>query len=371
MESERTVVVAGASGAIGAAAVRQFATAGWRVVALSRRAPDELAGAEHLSLDLLDRDACRAALGGRGAGGAGGLAPSHVVFTALKERPGLVAGWTDRKLMAENLAMFEHCIDPLLASGAVEHVSLLQGTKAYGAHVGVTTPIPCKESAPRVEHDNFYFLQEDALRARAAEHGFGFTVWRPQVVFGDSIGSPMNPIPVLGVYGALLRERGLPLAYPGGERHVGEAVDADLIGRALVWAADAPSARDETFNVTNGDVFSWPDAWPTIADALGMEVGEPSPLRLSEDLPNRADEWAAIVARHGLRAPADVGAFVGDSPVYADILMRPFGPSPGLPTLVSTVKLRRAGFTECTDTAEMFARILRRLQERALLPPVN
>jgi len=360
----RTVVIAGASGVVGAAAVRQFAAAGWRVVAISRRPPDDLAGAEHRSVDLTDADACRAALDG--------LTPSHVVFTALKERPGLVSGWTDRGLMAENLAMFEHCLDPLLdqASGpsAVEHVSLLQGTKAYGAHVGVATPLPCKEDAPRVEHENFYFLQEDALRARAAQHGFGFTVWRPQVVFGDSLGSPMNPIPVLGVWGALLRERGLPLAYPGGARHVGEAVDADMLGRALVWAADAPTARDEIFNVTNGDVYTWPDVWPAIAEALGMEVGEPSPVRLAEAIPAGADEWAAIVARHGLRAPADVPAFVGDSPVYADILMRPFGPVPALPTLVSTVKLRQAGFAECVDTAEMFGRMLRRLQERGLLP---
>jgi len=358
---KRTVVIAGASGVVGAAAVRQFAAAGWQVVAISRRPPDDLAGAEHRSVDLADAEACRAALDGIG--------PSHLVFTALKERPGLVSGWTDRALMAENLAMFEHCLDPLLASGTVEHVSLLQGTKAYGAHVGITPPLPCKEDAPRVEHENFYFLQEDALRARAARHRFGFTVWRPQVVFGDSLGSPMNPIPVLGVWGALLRERGLPLAYPGGQRHVGEAVDADLLGRALVWAADAPTARDEIFNVTNGDVYTWPDVWPAIAEALGMESGEPAPVRLSEAIPAGAGEWAAIVAQHGLRAPGDVRAFVGDSPVYADILMRPFGPAPALPTLVSTVKLRQAGFAECVDTAEMFGRMLRRLQDRGLLPP--
>lgn len=361
MATERTVVIAGASGVIGAAAVRQFAATGWRVVAVSRRPPDDLARGEHLPVDLLDEEATRAALGA--------VAPSHVVFTALKERPGLVAGWTDHELMAENLAMFEHCLDPLLGAGTLEHVSLLQGTKAYGAHVGAATPIPCKEDAPRVEHDNFYFLQEDALRAAADRHGFGFTVWRPQVVFGDSIGSPMNPIPVLGVWGALLREQGLPFAYPGGARHVAEAVDADLLGRALVWAADAPTARDETFNVTNGDVFTWPDVWPAIADALGMAVGEPRPVRLAEALPPRAAEWAAIVEHHGLRAPTDLRAFVGDSPTYVDILMRPFGPPPGLPTLVSTVKLRRAGFTECTDTAAMFARMLRRLQDRRLLPP--
>jgi hypothetical protein len=126
--------------------------------------------------------------------------------------------------------------------------------------------------------------------------------------------------------------------------------------------------RDQTFNITNGDVYTWPDVWPAVAGALGMEAGEPEPVRLAEAIPAAADEWAAIVARHGLRAPADVRAFVGDSPVYADILMRPFGPPPGLPSLVSTVKLRRAGFAECTDTAAMFTRVLGRLQERGLLP---
>ena len=39
---------------------------------------------------------------------------------------------------------------------------------------------------------------------------------RPQIIFGESFGSPMNLIPAIGTYAALLKEDGLPLFYPGG-----------------------------------------------------------------------------------------------------------------------------------------------------------
>ena len=66
--------------------------------------------------------------------------------------------------------MLRHVMDPLLASADIRHVSLLQGTKAYGIHhpsvgwTGVRNPL--RERHPRVEHPNFYFLQEDYLRAK-------------------------------------------------------------------------------------------------------------------------------------------------------------------------------------------------------------
>ena len=47
-------------------------------------------------------------------------------------------------------------------------------------------------------------------------------------------------------------------------------VDTDLLARAMEWAADvAEAARNEIFNITNGDVATWQDLWPTMADALG------------------------------------------------------------------------------------------------------
>src|SRR6185503_15568031 len=111
-----------------------------------------------------------------------------------------------------------------------------------------------------------------------------------------------------GLYGALLRERGEPLHFPGGPGNVFEGVDADLLGRAIRWAGETDAARNQAFNVTNGDVMNWRAVWPAIADALGMEVGEERPLLLARELP--AAEWDAVRARHKLDAP-DLMSFTG------------------------------------------------------------
>lgn len=358
------VVVFGATGVIGRAAAEHFAgVVDGGVIGVSRR-PLGVAGVTHVSVDLTDEADAARAIRSRDFSGT-----THVVYAALQESPQLVSGWRDHELMARNLRMFEHALRPLLAAhgDTLQHVSLLQGAKAYGLHVG-RSPLPAKERSARDGHDNFYFLQEDALRAFAESASWSWTILRPQVVFGDSIGSPMNLLPAIGVYAAIERERGRPLAFPGGPPNVHEAVDARLLARALGWAAVAPEASNEIFNVTNGDVFDWHDVWPAIAETLGMDVGDPEPQRLAEGMPPRAAEWAGAVERHGLRSPRDMATFVGSSWQYADVLFGAFGHRP-LPALLSTVKIRQAGFDVCIDTEDMFREWLAILQERKLLPP--
>ena len=69
----------------------------------------------------------------------------------------------------------------------------------------------------------------------------------------------------IGAYGAILKERGEPLHYPGGTPNVFDGVDADLVGRAIRWAGEAEAARNQAFNITNGDVMVWRNVWPAIA----------------------------------------------------------------------------------------------------------
>lgn len=357
------VVVFGASGVVGrAAAVELGRVPGCTVVGVSRRSP-RLPEVVHAPIDLTDPGAAEQLRSDPFRD------VTHVVFAALQEADDLVAGWRDRELMARNLSLFEHAVRPLVEApgSGLRHVSLLQGGKAYGLHLG-KTPVPAKERAPRDPHENFYFLQEDLLGSLAEEHGFGWTIFRPQVVYGESFASPMNIVPVIGVYAALLRAEGLPLHFPGGGRQVRQAVDARLVGRALAWAATAPAARGETFNITNGDVFDWHEVWPTIADALGMEVGPPQPMLLAETMPGRGEAWAAIVDRHDLLAPRDLDAFVGPAWAYADIIFGSHAQGPALPSLLSTIKLRQAGFGDCIDTEDMFRELLTLFQERRLLP---
>jgi nucleoside-diphosphate-sugar epimerase len=236
-------------------------------------------------------------------------------------------------------------------------------------HLGPSA-VPARERWPRHPHENFYFVQEDHLRDRQRGASWTFTIWRPQVVYGESFGSPMNLIPAIGTYAALCRARGEPLSFTGGATGLSEAVDADLLAAAIEWSFTAPTARNETFNITNGDVLSWRDSWPVIADALGMEAGPDRPMSLAAEMPRHADEWAAIVDRYSLHAPRDLAAFVGDSFVYADMLFHHGSGAVRPPALVSTIKLRQAGFGDCIDTEDMFRKWFDRFRARRFLPPL-
>ncbi len=365
----KKVLVAGASGLVGHAAIRHFAALpGWDVAGVSRRTPADLPGAELLAVDLLDAEACRAAFSAMGG-------VTHLVYAALQETPGLFPGWTDEENIERNAAMLRNLFEPLSAAAeGLEHVSLLHGTKAYGLHhpsIGYTgVHNPLREREPRKEHRNFYFVQEDYLLERQRSASWGLTVFRPTVIYGGAWGANMNPLLPIAAYGALLKEAGEPLHVPGAtlDSAVREAVDADLVAEAIAWAATAPAARGQTFNLTNGDVFTWEGVWPAIAAALGMAPGEHHPFSFARDLPNRAGEWRNLVAKYGLRAPADLLDFVGhNSLVYTDMLMTP-SPRAGTPILNSTIKGRQAGFSACMDTEDMFRKWLAKLQTENIIP---
>jgi len=358
--------VVGASGVVGQACLHHFAElADWNAIGVARR---ELAGmppgVQSLRLDLQDRAACEAALGSRDD-------ITHVVYAAVYEQPGgLVGGWRDREQMRINLNMLRNVLEPLdRAGGALQHVSIMQGGKAYGVHIHPQIAVPARERWPRDAHENFYWLQEDFLRERQASSGrWHFTIFRPRIVFGDAMGSNMNPLPAIGVYAWLRHEQGLPLAYPGGPPRVNQAIDAELIAQACAWAAGSPNARNQTFNLDNGDVFVWQNVWPAIADALGMEMGPPEPVSLGDTLPGQQQAWEGIVEKYGLRAPRDLKAFIGQGAVYADFQMNHGKSGPLPPVIMSSVKIRQAGFNGCIDTEDMFRKWLARLQEKGLLP---
>jgi nucleoside-diphosphate-sugar epimerase len=360
----KTVLVAGASGLVGTAAVDRFLDDGWDVIAVSRRRP-EVFSAEpfrHLPLDLCDAAACRDAAGTL-------TAVTHVVYTAVFEKPGLVPGWTDPDQMQTNLAMLANLMGPLAEVAPLEHVTLLQGTKAYGIHLHPMR-VPARERYPRDDHANFYWLQEDYLAAQAAARGFAFTIMRPQLVVGPNVGVVMNVPPIIGIYAALCREEGRPFGFPGGAPYVWEAVDTRLVAGAILWAAGAPEAAGEHFNLTNGEVFSWRDIWPGMAEELGVETGPDHPVSLAELLPAKADVWDRIVARHGLR-PNRMSDLLGESHHYADFCFAYGAEQPPPPAFVSTVKIKQAGFTDVCDTEESFRYWLRVLIERGVLPPAK
>jgi len=357
--ARKTVVVAGASGLVGYAALKHFAEASAAdVIALSRRRPPGFEG-RHVALDLTDAAACRVA-----ADSLQGV--THLVYAALFELPGLVEGWRNERQIETNERMLRNLLDPLVASApALRHVTLLQGTKAYGVHVRPLA-VPAREGRSEMrEQPNFYWAQEDYLRRVQAGRDWLFTILRPVLVVGEAIGGAMNLIPALGAHAAVMRERGPILPYPGGAERVSQAVDADLLARAIAWAGEAPAAVDETFNVTNGDVFTWPNIWPAIAEAVGMRPGPDEPFLLQSL--GRGD-WDRARQRFGLESPA-LAEFVGQSLEYADYQMRYGHTDPGPPAIVSTVKIAQAGFHDVMDTELMFRKWFKVFQQKRLLPP--
>ena len=354
------VLIVGASGLVGTAAANSFIEAGWNVVATSRRYPDLITGSfEHAPLDLQDHEAC-AAFAQRHTD------ISHVVYTAVYELPGLMAGWSDPHQIETNGQMIRNLIDPLINSNPVEHITLLQGTKAYGAAVQPMR-VPGRESQDRVEHPNFYWLQEDYLRETSERTGISFTILRPQLIVGPNHGVVMNLPPIIGAYAAIRQAEGKPFSFPGGADWVWEAVDTRLVGDACLWAATNPVARGETYNLTNGEVFSWRDMWPALATTLGVDIGPDEPIDMAAYMADREPLWQQIVERHKLQ-PIALPDLLGESHHYANLCFNYGVQESPAPTYLSTVKIKQAGFTDTYNTEESFCHWLSDLQDRRIIP---
>jgi nucleoside-diphosphate-sugar epimerase len=342
---KHTILIAGASGVVGAAAVEHFAALpDWQVLALSRRPSPLPEGVRHVSLDLADAAAC--------AGAASSLSEvTHLLFAALYELPELVAGWRDARQMAVNEAMLRNLLDALQTGAkGLRHISLMQGTKAYGGHVE-PAPVPAKERSPRHQHENFYWLQEDLLRARQPHAAWTFTVLRPQLVFG---------------YAAVQRELGQALAFPGGGRYINAASDSRLIAAAAEFAATHEVAANETYNVVNGDMLVWQDVWASIAERFGMKAGAAAPMALATAMPAYEAVWQRLAAQHDLR-PLTLQQMIGGSWQFTDRALA-HGLANPADSVLSGIKLRQHGFAGCVDTEDALHHWLARMQAERLLP---
>ena len=362
----RKVLVAGASGLVGFAAARHFCDLpDCEVTVVSRRPPHVSLDARFVAIDLTDDAGCAEVLAREAKG------TTHLVYAALYEKPELLAGWLDEEQIATNTRMFRNVLDAVDgASPDLRHVTMMEGGKSYGVHVR-PMPIPAREGRDEArDQPMFYWPQQDYLRAKQAQRGWHWTIFRPASICGESFASPMNPIPALGAYAAVLKAEGKPLLYPGGESSIAQATDAELLARAIAWAGEAAAARDQIFNVTNGDVFVWENVWPAIARALGMEPGGRAPMHLATEMPARSALWDRVRSEHDLRAP-DLEHFVGLSFQYMDSLLGIDDPTRVNPAIMSTIKLAQAGFHEVMDTENSLTKWFRRFQAERFLPPAS
>ncbi|KAF5739456.1 3-oxo-Delta(4 5)-steroid 5-beta-reductase-like [Tripterygium wilfordii] len=193
----------------------------------------------------------------------------------------------------------------------VTHV-FYTGTKHYVGPFELIGKIPAhdppfSEDLPRLDVPNFYYTQEHILFEEvAAKEGLTWSVHRPHYIFGFSPYSLMNIIGTLCVYAAICKEEGVPLKFPGRKAAWDcyfTASDADLIAEHQIWSSVDPYAKNEAFNIINGDVFKWKHFWKVLAEQFGIEEygfeGEgPS---LSEMMKNKGPVWEKIVRENQLQ----------------------------------------------------------------------
>ena len=360
---EDHVLVAGATGLVGRAAMEHFARKGVKTTAVSRRRPYDTYGADFLSLDLADEAACAEALGGL-------TDVTQIVFAAVYEENDLVAGWTADTHVRRNGEMLRNLVEVVdRASPSLRNIVILQGPKAYGVHVRGMRMGAREDRDETRDIPNFYWPQLDYIQAKQVGRPWGWTCIRPALVIGMSAGSSLNLIAAVGVHAAILKEKGLPLGYPGGIGGALEATDTELMAQVFDWAARTEAAKNQTFNVTNGEVFALKDQWPAIAEAAGMAVGPEAPLSLTETLPPQATDWDAVRAKYGLMS-GPLESFVGSSSQLADFVLARTVTEPRRASAMSSIKIRQAGFNQSLYSDAMFAKWFARYQADRLLPPV-
>jgi nucleoside-diphosphate-sugar epimerase len=352
--NHRRVLVTGSGGVIGSSVIRELSAQAIPAAGVSRRPAAKAEGWRHIAADLLDPGQARTALAAAGD-------TTHLVFAAYIEGTG------SADQLAVNTRLLRNTLDAAASAGApVEHVTLYQGMKYYGAHLGAFKT-PALEDDPRLPLPHFYYVQQDLLAERAARDGFTYTVLRPEGVWGYAQGTPMNLLMAIAAYVAVTRHLGLPLRFPGPRRTyqdvIYQSTDAQLLARATIWAGRAPAARDQAFNITNGDVYRWSQMWAAVAGHYGMELAGPQQMPLAEVMPGHQATWEQITRQHDL-VPARWEDLVDWR--FADFI---FGSA--FDNISSTVKIRQAGFTDCLDSVTRMIGLLDDLGRRHIVPPAG
>jgi nucleoside-diphosphate-sugar epimerase len=265
--------------------------------------------------------------------------------------------------VAPNLAMLVNVVDAVepVAKG-LRHISLMQGYKVYGAHLG-PFKTPAREDDPGHMPPEFNVDQQAFLEGRQKGKAWSWSAIRPSVVSGFALGNPMNLAMVIAVYAAISRELGLPLRFPGKAGAYDtliEMTDAGLLAKATVWAATDERCANQAFNINNGDLFRWNDMWPKIARFFELEAAAPLPMSLDIVMSDKQPLWDDMVRRHGLEPTA-----------YKDVSSWAFGDfvfSWNYDFFADGSKARRFGFHDYVDSEAMFLGIFADLRRRKIIP---
>jgi len=350
-------LVVGATGIAGRGVSQELLDRGAEVYGLSRKAEGLVSGVTHVAADLMNAESVNNAVAG--------LKPTHVYLTT----------WSRRATEEENIRVNAGAVRTLLAAVAparsVVHVALVTGLKHYlgpfDAYVraGTLPPMPVREEQPRLDIPNFYYAQEDEVYAAAARDGFTWSIHRPHTIIGKAIGNAMNMGSTLAAYASICKETGRKFKFPGSAAQwngLSDMTDTRMLAKQLVWASTHDFAKNNAYNITNGDIFRWNWMWPRIAKWFGVDcegfTGEVTPLET--EMADDANIWKRIVEKHGLVEP-DLARVA--SPWHTDLdLSRP------IEVMTDMAASRKNGFTAYQNTEEAFHDLFAELRAGKIIP---
>lgn len=187
--NKKVALVAGAQGVIGRNLIDHLLTQNnWEIIGLSRRGGTNSAKVKHIAVDLLNRKNSEQQLGGL-------TTVTHIFYAAYQDR----GSWAE--LVAPNMTMLRNVVEVVAPVAAgLQHISLMQGYKVYGAHLGPFKTPARETDAGRFMPPEFNMEQQRFLETFQQGKPWSWSAIRPSVVGGFALGNPMNLAMVIAVY---------------------------------------------------------------------------------------------------------------------------------------------------------------------------
>ncbi|KAL2338973.1 hypothetical protein Fmac_013419 [Flemingia macrophylla] len=197
-------------------------------------------------------------------------------------------------------------------SSPLTHVTVQTGTKHYMGPIFdpilstqlISHESPFHENLPRLPYPNFYYALEDLAQSHAPS--LTYSVHRASLILGASARSSYNLLLTLAIYAAICRHVGLAFRYPGTRytwEHFCDMTDARVLAEQHVWAAVTPQAKNQAFNCTNSDIFTWKSVWKLLAELFDVEFvefDETEEFDLAKLMRDKGSVWEDIVDKYGL-----------------------------------------------------------------------
>ncbi|KAF5205978.1 Delta-4,5-steroid 5-beta-reductase [Thalictrum thalictroides] len=235
---------------------------------------------------------------------------THIFWLSLNS-----SSTSEEENIARNSAMIKNVLDVLVSTALrskVRHFTLTTGTKQYLGPI--FDPVLSKQVIPheppfhehmqRLPFINIYYALEDLLASYSSN--FSSSIHRSSIILGASARSGHNALLTVIVYALICRYEGSPFRFPGNKfiwESFFDASDSELLAEQQIWAVNSDKAKNQAFNCTNGDVFTWKNLWKLLCEIFGIEFvpfDETDKFNWVEEMKSKGKIWDTIVEENSL-----------------------------------------------------------------------